>query len=326
MHDETPPDRGDRGTSVPNEWGNRLAQHWAAEIPRTLTGGWLRTMYALRAIAHSDGQLRYRGGDTITLRKIAAAARADERDVRRWLAAAIAAGIVTAPATRGSRTGHATRYSLTIAPKPNWKAAEAVELQGRRRGRAPVLWPTRTDVDDIDITAAAAEDIEHTGARDTDTDPAPTSTGHRAPTPTPGHRAPTPSPTSTGHRAPTPHGAPRPEDPGAPRPDQPGNDHELHQDVVAYGTEVQTAHTHELAGDGLDGDAGHRPALAPVPDAPPGTRTRGRAVPPGQPPLLMTVPTQPPPARVTGDLVQRQGWRSAFGLLPEARPHPQTGT
>ncbi|MFE7517657.1 hypothetical protein ACFU8I_41485, partial [Streptomyces sp. NPDC057540] len=127
MDDEQP--RRESG-SVPNSFGNKLARTWAPQLPRPLTGGFLTLLYVLRAMASADGRLRYeRDGAPITIGQIAGACRSDQKDVRLYLKAAQAAGVVTVVKDangRGATRGKATMYALVLTPWPDWNAAACI--------------------------------------------------------------------------------------------------------------------------------------------------------------------------------------------------------
>ncbi|MFB7074272.1 hypothetical protein, partial [Streptomyces sp. NPDC056290] len=115
--------------SVPHHFGNALARQWAPVMPRELTGGFLTLLYVLRALASADGRLRYeRDGKAITIAQISKAARSDQKDVRDFLEAAVAAGVVAVVDDghgQGRTRGRAVMYALLLCPAPDWQAAAA---------------------------------------------------------------------------------------------------------------------------------------------------------------------------------------------------------
>lgn len=301
MHDAQP--EPTTGGSVPHNWGNALARRWAPDLPRPLTGGFLTCLYALRTLASADGFLRYaRDGKGIALADIVKACRSDERDVRTYLTAAIAAGVLATAGAR--RRGVAAVYVLLLSPRPNWAAAAAVVESSRRRkkGAEPAPWHEANDATDYP------------------------SSGHRAPMSeeaSSGHRAPFSPTQSSGHRAPVEFGAPRPDEFGAPRPHHPGINHELPHERAVVGPQAAVARGregHEVADD-------PSPPLRAVPDAPAASRAprQRSAVTDGQIPLLMSVPAphgpqEPPAAPDAGDHAigaPREGWR---GRVARERP------
>ena len=118
--------------SVPNAFGNALAWQWVKEMPRPLRGGFLKLLYALRAIARPDGRI---GGDRGPYRitQIAQACGADEKDTRRYLRAAGAAGVVVVEGEQ--KRGKTTSYAIVVAPCPRWDMAAASLEQSRATAR-----------------------------------------------------------------------------------------------------------------------------------------------------------------------------------------------
>ncbi|MDT0306163.1 hypothetical protein RM780_04195 [Streptomyces sp. DSM 44917] len=136
----TPEDRPASG-SVPNSWGNALAWKWAPALPTALRrGGFLTLLYALRAMANASGELRFHGDrKPIRIQDIAKAAGAREKDARRYLNAAIAAGVVGVVGQQ--RRGRPSLYVLLMAPTPLWAAAEdSLKASQRSAGKTPPPW------------------------------------------------------------------------------------------------------------------------------------------------------------------------------------------
>lgn len=119
--------------SVPNSWGNALAWRWVPAMPKGIPSGFVTLLYALRTMANAAGEVRFRDGKAIRIKDIAAAAKADEKDARRYLDAAISAGVVSVKGER--RRGRSALYVLMLSPFPDWAAA-ADELAATRRKRA----------------------------------------------------------------------------------------------------------------------------------------------------------------------------------------------
>ncbi|MFZ3494588.1 hypothetical protein ACODT5_15415 [Streptomyces sp. 5.8] len=130
MPDEQQPDYASGG--VPHAYRNALYWRWTRELPKPLRGGFLTVLYALATAANTSGALRMRDGAPIRVQSVAAASCSDLKDVRRWLAAAEAAGVVTTEQPPGP--GRPTVYVLVICPRPDWTAAVAV-LEAKRRRR-----------------------------------------------------------------------------------------------------------------------------------------------------------------------------------------------
>lgn len=126
--------------SVPNAFGNVLAWKWAPAMPLKVRRSILTLLYALRAMSNAAGELRFSGDrKPIRIQDIARAAGADEKDCRRYMRAAVAAGIV---AVKGEqKRGKPTLYVLVLTPWPNWQAAEAVLNESRRKpGKQSAPW------------------------------------------------------------------------------------------------------------------------------------------------------------------------------------------
>ncbi|MEH0657568.1 hypothetical protein QA860_07430 [Streptomyces stelliscabiei] len=283
------------GGSVAHHWGNALARRWAPELPRPLTQGFLTCLYALRQLAGADGQLKYaRDGKGVTLAEIAAACRSSQKDVRAFLTAAIAAGVVTTVGAR--RRGVAAVYSLLVSPRPNWAAAAAV-VDNHRRGKT-----------------TAREAAEQ-----------PTSSDHSGPTspaPSSDHSGPNSRAASSDHSGPAEFGPQWSRKFGPQWSHHPGSTHELPHEDLSVEPQVRDAHgreSHERAEESSTAEA--RPLRAVD-----GARTGARpARPSGQMPLLMTVPAphgpqEPPAAPSAGDHsigAPRDGWRA---LVARERP------
>ena len=119
--------------SIPQAFRNAIFWRWAPEMPRGLPGAFVTLLYALGTAADAAGRLQFRDGHPIRVRNLAKAMKADEKDVRRYLNAALAAGVILAEGERGR--GKAPLYILVISPRPDWSAAVAV-LEASKRLRA----------------------------------------------------------------------------------------------------------------------------------------------------------------------------------------------
>jgi hypothetical protein len=80
--------------SVPNAFRNALFWRWAPAMPTGLPSSFVTVLYALAAAADPAGKVKFRDGKAIRIKDIAAAAKVDEKDCRRYINAAIAAGVV----------------------------------------------------------------------------------------------------------------------------------------------------------------------------------------------------------------------------------------
>lgn len=132
--------------SVPNAFGNALAWKWTRQMSTFVRRSGLPTLlYALRAMANANGELRFSGDrKPIRIQDIAKAACANEKDARRYMDAAIRAGVVT---IRGERKrGVPTLYVLLPSPFPNWPAAEDyLKSTARKPGKRPAAWHEDTE-------------------------------------------------------------------------------------------------------------------------------------------------------------------------------------
>lgn len=126
---------------VPHAYGNALAWRWSREMPTPLRRGFLTLLYALRAMANANGELRF-PDKPIRIQDIAKAAGADEKDARRYMNAGVAAGVI---AIKGEqRRGRPALYTLMVVPDPDWGAAVASldSTKRKRADRTPPPWRT----------------------------------------------------------------------------------------------------------------------------------------------------------------------------------------
>jgi hypothetical protein len=125
--------------SVPHAYRLAVAWKWAKDMPRQLRGGFLTLLYALAALADSNGRLRFnRDGKAIRISDIAEASGCDVKDGRRYLIAAEAAGVVAVEG--GRKRGRATLYVIVVSPFPDWMAAVDSLAQTRRAPRTAPPW------------------------------------------------------------------------------------------------------------------------------------------------------------------------------------------
>ena len=132
------------GGSVPHAYRNALFWRWVPQMPRAIPSGFIALLYALAAAADPAGRLQFRNGKTIKITAISAAIRVDEKDTRRYLTAAVVAGVLLIDG-KPSR-GRATLYVLLLCPDPDWGAAVAsIEASKRDRPRRPApSWPNKS--------------------------------------------------------------------------------------------------------------------------------------------------------------------------------------
>jgi hypothetical protein len=129
--------------SVPNAYRNALFWRWAPAMPKGLPSAFVTLLYALSAAADPMGKLKFRDGTVIRIKDIAAAAKTDEKDCRRYIAAAIAAGVLTVEGER--RRGMKALYVLLVDPAPSWEAAVASLEGSRRKSRKAPPWLSADD-------------------------------------------------------------------------------------------------------------------------------------------------------------------------------------
>jgi hypothetical protein len=315
--DTQPPKNG----GIPHSYRLALAWRWIPGMPRELRRrkGFLTALHTLSTMADSNGRTRFADtGQPIRLSQLAAAMGSDEKEARRYLAAAIAAGVLTTEAE--PRRGRTTVYKLTLAPSPRWAAAAAV-LDVGSRDQTPQRRPEGTEHARADQPAQAPLEGEF-GGRVPELSPASSGDGPPfSPQPVRG----TGPRCSSGDGSPLSSGDGSPNNPGVPR--------NLPQEMVEVVPQPQDAHgrAHDSTAAALDDHPppDTRPPLRPVPDPPPSGRSPrpGRQVPDGQAPLLLPVPDVPDDdsvheRAVTAADVHRLGWRQAVALL---HPDP-TGT
>ena len=157
--------QGPASGGVPNAFGNALAWKWTRQMSAYLRRSGLPTLlYALRAMANANGELRFSGDrKPIRIQDIAKAACANEKDGRRYMDAAIRAGVVT---IRGERKrGVATLYVLLPSPFPDWQAAEDyLRSTARKPGKRPTEWSQNAQSSgDRDPNGSGDRDLNNPG-------------------------------------------------------------------------------------------------------------------------------------------------------------------
>lgn len=124
--------------SVPHAFRTALFWRWAPAMPKELPSAFVTLLYALSSAADAHGRLRFRDGTVIRIKDIAAACKADEKDVRRYIEAAIGAGVLAVEGER--KRGRANLYVLIVSPAPQWDVAVVALMVSRRRPRKPPPW------------------------------------------------------------------------------------------------------------------------------------------------------------------------------------------
>lgn len=296
----------DRPSGSPaNAFGNALVWKWSREMPRSMKTGFLTTMYACRAMCAANGQLRFPDGKAMRLRDIARAAGCREQDARRYMDAAILAGLVSIIGER--KRGKATLYALNAMCWPNWKAAEDyLRATARRRPERDEeaessahsgtnnLGPQRHE-----LPEEGAEEVRPTVAPPTSAHSGTTGSAHCG-TNNPGFISGVPH---DGADVVTQPQVVAREDVKSDHSQRPGNDLE----ELPFGRcEVETCRR-PLTRPGRTRCAGH-------PEAVPGPRRSGRRR-PVQPPLMTVCP--PPAADSSQDAPAPFQWQAEDPLAPE---------
>lgn len=124
--------------SVPHAYRNAIFWQWAPKMPSSLPSAFVTLLYALGTAADPAGKLKFRDGKPVRIKDIAAAVKADEKDVRRYVDAAITAGVLGVEGRR--RRGTATLYVLILHPRPFWDAAVSSLESSRRKPRKAPPW------------------------------------------------------------------------------------------------------------------------------------------------------------------------------------------
>ncbi|MER6197994.1 hypothetical protein ABT234_11600 [Streptomyces sp. NPDC001586] len=231
------PDHASGG--VPHAYRNALYWRWTRELPKPLRGGFLTVLYALAAAANTSGALRMRDGKVIRVQSVAAAACSDIKEVRVWLQAAIAAGVVATEAPPGP--GRPTVYVLVISPRPDWAAAVAV-LEAKRRRR-----PKKEAAPWSEETALGMGG------------PAPDSEEAKR-----GDRPPNSPESKWGDRPPLEMGGPAPLEMGGPAPQRPRVTQVLPQESAAVGGHLTLGVAPPSEDDPPDADSPPSPARPPL--------------------------------------------------------------
>lgn len=130
----------ERGPAPIVEFRNRLFWRWSDELPRPLREGFVKVLHAFGAGANPAGRMVFWDGRIITLKEIARAACVDVKDARRYINAAMVAGVVTVSGER--KKGHTPVYAAVVVDAPDWTAAaemlKATKPEPKRR--APKVW------------------------------------------------------------------------------------------------------------------------------------------------------------------------------------------
>jgi hypothetical protein len=176
--------------SVPVAYGNALSWKWTRQMSAYLRRSGLPLLLCqLRNLAAASGEIAFNGDrKPIRIQDIAKAACCDEKDARRYMDAAIRAGVVRVLGER--KRGKATRYALIVSPFPDWQAAEDY-LRGTARKRTPQWDQSAESSGDSapyefggqrpELTAGTPEEVPGTAPRMSSGDSARNGSGDSAP-------------------------------------------------------------------------------------------------------------------------------------------------
>jgi hypothetical protein len=175
---------------VPNAYGNALSWKWTRQMSTYLRRSGLPLLLCqLRNLANAAGEVAFSSDrKPIRIQDIAKAACCDEKEARRYLEAAIRAGVVQVLGER--KRGKAARYVIVVHPFPDWAAAEGY-LKSTARKRSP-MWdqPDQSSGDSApnqnggqrpELTGGTAEEVRGTAPRLSSGDSAPNGSGDSAP-------------------------------------------------------------------------------------------------------------------------------------------------
>lgn len=163
-------DQEQRTGGIPHAFGNQIAWKWADDMPAYLKRGFLTMLYSMRQHAAPSGELVFNSGERkpIKLSVLSRSAGCRDKDGRRYIDAALRAGVLTVKGER--RRGKATLYRLVVTPWPDWAAAEAY-LRSTSRGAGK-----KFTIEDEDA-ADTPETTGHCGPNGIDVDEAPETEG-----------------------------------------------------------------------------------------------------------------------------------------------------
>lgn len=178
---------------VPNAYGNALSWRWTRDMSAYLRRSGLPLLLCqLRNFANASGEVAFSSDrKPIRIQDIAAAACCREKDARRYLEAAIRAGVVQVLGER--KRGKPTRYVIVVHPFPDWQAAEDyLKSTGRKPGKGTAPWqdddessghrgPNHIGPPRPELTDGTENEVRATAARMSSGHRGPTGSGHRGP-------------------------------------------------------------------------------------------------------------------------------------------------
>jgi hypothetical protein len=289
--DEQQPDHTSGG--VPHAYRNALYWRWTRDLPRPLRGGFLTVLYALATAANTSGVLRMRDGKPIRVQSVAAASCSDIKEVRAWLKAAVAAGVVTTEEPPGP--GRPTVYVLVISPRPDWTAAVTVlEAKRRRRPKKEAAPWAEEAAPELGGPAPHSEELNR------------------------GDRPPNSPESNWGDRPPLELGGPAPLELGGPAPQRPRVTQVLPQDSAAVGGHLTLGVAPE--------DLGEPPEYDEIDTTPPEADPFGDDPPPSGPPRLTLTTQQRRDARAAEVKAKSAGNQGQMPLLLSVRDPEHVAT
>ncbi|WP_234485760.1 hypothetical protein, partial [Streptomyces sp. MBT97] len=182
-------DQEQRTGGIAHAFGNAVAWKWVDEMPPYLKTGFLAMLYSLRQHAAPSGEVRFNGGNhrPIKMDRLSRSAGCREQDGRRYVEAAIRAGVVVLVGER--KRGATPLFRVVVTPWPDWRAAEEY-LRGTSRSggkKFPKLEEDRATSAHggpsiLEHEAPAeAEEVRTTVARPTSDHGGSTTSSHRGP-------------------------------------------------------------------------------------------------------------------------------------------------
>lgn len=178
---------------VPNAYGNALSWKWTRQMSTYLRRSGLPLLLCqLRNFASASGEVAFASDRSpIRIQDIAKAACADEKDARRYMEAAMRAGVVQVLGER--KRGKAARYVIVVHPFPDWQAAEDyLKSTARKPGRRPAEWsgdgessghrdPNQFGAPRPELTGGTENEVRGTAPRMGSGHRDPNGSGHRDP-------------------------------------------------------------------------------------------------------------------------------------------------
>ncbi len=179
---------------VPVAFGNALAWQWTRKqmSPYLRRSGLPLLLCQLRNFANASGEIAFSSDrKPIRITDIAAASCCREKDARRYLEAAIRAGVVRVLGER--KRGKPTRYAIVPHPFPDWQDAEDyLKSTAQKPGKRAAPWqkddessgvrsPNQFGPPQPELTDGTEEEVRASAARMGSGVRSPTGSGVRSP-------------------------------------------------------------------------------------------------------------------------------------------------